>query len=788
MTITNLILKNFKSYKYKEFEFSDGLTGIVGKNGAGKSTIFEAVFFALYGEIKGDKEGIRYSAASSKEEVLVELLFEVDSKNYKIKREFRGKSLVQKAYLYDFKDELLAESAKEVTKRVSKLVGMSKDAFLHTVFASQKELTALGNLKNEERKKIVRKLLGLEKIDKIELLIKQNLTDLNRDIKSLNQILLSQQEIDRLNQEINNLKRDKEKIKKELLKEEESLKEKEGILSKLQELLTVLKKQKEKFQKLISSKELLNQTLKNQNQNLKNSQIKLKELEEKQDELKNSKDFLASYKRLEEDIKKLQTQKELYLKKEGLLKEQEQLRQRYVEIKKDIEKLQQKVKDKDKLFIKKEKLEKELKTLQDSFLKVTKQEEDLNSKISGLNARANDLSKKLKTIKSLGKDSPCPLCTRPLLDEYDKVLNSLAKELNFLYEQENNLAEKELKKLKSQKESLQKNLEEIKKNLHENIAQINIITSFEKDLKSKENEFKRVEKKGISNKDELKKLKDVDFDEEKLSGFETLLKEQKPKYEELIGIKRLILEIPKVKEDIKNYESLIKKTQNGLKELEKEIKNHPFDEKIYTKEEERYKTLLSQKDELYKKLSITKEKFLKLESKISNLQNTLKRDDKQREYLQNTIKEKNDYEKLKIFLSEFKTKINSQISPRISQIASTLYSMITKGRYQHIEVSEEFDFFIYDEGVKYPIHRFSGGEIDLANLVLRIAISKSIAELNGSSEVGFLAFDEVFGSQDEERRYEILRAFNTIKEQYRQIFLISHENDIKQMCQRVIEV
>jgi exonuclease SbcC len=46
----------------------------------------------------------------------------------------------------------------------------------------------------------------------------------------------------------------------------------------------------------------------------------------------------------------------------------------------------------------------------------------------------------------------------------------------------------------------------------------------------------------------------------------------------------------------------------------------------------------------------------------------------------------------------------------------------------------------------------------------------------------------VFGSQDESRRMEILEAFHTIKEQYRQIFLISHEIEIKEMFERVVEI
>jgi len=58
--------------------------------------------------------------------------------------------------------------------------------------------------------------------------------------------------------------------------------------------------------------------------------------------------------------------------------------------------------------------------------------------------------------------------------------------------------------------------------------------------------------------------------------------------------------------------------------------------------------------------------------------------------------------------------------------------------------------------------------------------------LSGCGGVGFLAFDEVFGSQDEERQYKIMEAFHITTEQYRQIFLISHEGEIKEMFERSI--
>ena len=53
MILSRLKLENFKRYSSYEIEFGEGLIGIIGKNGSGKSTIFEAIFFALYGELKG---------------------------------------------------------------------------------------------------------------------------------------------------------------------------------------------------------------------------------------------------------------------------------------------------------------------------------------------------------------------------------------------------------------------------------------------------------------------------------------------------------------------------------------------------------------------------------------------------------------------------------------------------------------------------------------------------------------------------------------------------------------
>ena len=148
-----------------------------------------------------------------------------------------------------------------------------------------------------------------------------------------------------------------------------------------------------------------------------------------------------------------------------------------------------------------------------------------------------------------------------------------------------------------------------------------------------------------------------------------------------------------------------------------------------------------------------------------------------------------ELEELDALFKAFKTYILNKVKPTIAEHASRLFQQITKGRYEGIEVDQNFEFHIYENGDYYPIHRFSGGEIDLANLCLRIGISKAIAELSGKEEgLSFLGFDEIFGSQDEERRYEILRALDLLKEQYRQIYIVSHIDTVKEYFPNILEV
>ncbi len=119
------------------------------------------------------------------------------------------------------------------------------------------------------------------------------------------------------------------------------------------------------------------------------------------------------------------------------------------------------------------------------------------------------------------------------------------------------------------------------------------------------------------------------------------------------------------------------------------------------------------------------------------------------------------------------------VRDRIEEEAGRVLAEITDGRYGTVLLDDDFTVLVNDMGDDYPAERFSGGEQDDIAIALRIALSRFIAEVNQVHDSTFLIFDEIFGSQDEERRSNLLRALRTQEVHFPQILLISHISEVQ---------
>jgi exonuclease SbcC len=491
---------------------------------------------------------------------------------------------------------------------------------------------------------------------------------------------------------------------------------------------------------------------------------------------------------LELSLKAQDELKTKFLQKVGLEKEQEELRKGFVIRKEEVALLTKEItplEEMQKQLIAEQTALSELKA---ALLKLDTEITVLTAEIGSNRSNIAKVTKQVETITDLGRESSCPTCTRPLMEQYDTVLTSLHTEISEVYQKQIDALQLRLNTLSEQKASSQKITDEAQQKFNALQTQIALLQSKSKDLFKAQEQFREVEARGMSNKAALALLGSITYDE----NAHNTLKEQhtnlKPQVEALIKLEALIATIPTKTEVLQTLQTQIKTDEASIAATQALITADTYRVETHNEAITHAKASETAKDAKAVEHNAAVLEQTNIHRDIEAIDKEIKRDETNRTFLKTRENDRNDYEKLKAVMSEFKTHINARIAPRIGEVASEMYSHITRGRYQHIEVSPEFDFYIYDNGERYPIERFSGGEIDLANLVLRIAISKTLRELSGSGNIGFLAFDEVFGSQDEERRIQIMEAFHTISESYRQIFLISHEMEIKEMFERVIEL
>lgn len=201
MKLQKLIINGFGPYALKqELDFATNLKDknmfvITGNTGAGKTTIFDAINFALYGEPSGsDRDGksLRSDFADQDTPTEVELWFSLRGKDYYVKRtptylkpKQRGEGFTESkatAEIKISKDKTIT-GAKEVTKEVENILGITTEQFKQLVMIPQGEFKKLLNAKSEEKEDIFRKIFGTEIFESIQKHIKEEANKLKRSIE-----------------------------------------------------------------------------------------------------------------------------------------------------------------------------------------------------------------------------------------------------------------------------------------------------------------------------------------------------------------------------------------------------------------------------------------------------------------------------------------------------------------------------------------------------------------------------------------------------------------------------
>ncbi len=170
---------------------------ISGPTGAGKTTIFDAISFALFGEASGssrDRDSLRSDFASSGTETYVELEFELKGRCYKIKRspQQEQKKLRGEGYTVKNADaELLLSDGTLITKianvdeRINELLGINKAQFKQIVMLPQGEFRKLLEADSADRELIFRKIFGTEGFAEIQRRLEDESKELTKAVHDI---------------------------------------------------------------------------------------------------------------------------------------------------------------------------------------------------------------------------------------------------------------------------------------------------------------------------------------------------------------------------------------------------------------------------------------------------------------------------------------------------------------------------------------------------------------------------------------------------------------------------
>ena len=195
-----LTMSAFGCYSAKEeIDFTlfgeEGLYLITGDTGAGKTTIFDAITFALYGESSGDNREpgmLRSKYAEPDAETSVEFIFTYHGKTYQVKRNptyerlkqrGEGTTTRQTEAELDLPEGRTITRVREVDAKIIEILGITRNQFVQIAMIAQGEFLKVLHASTEERMEIFRKIFYTDKYKAFQDQIKRDANTLSSDTK-----------------------------------------------------------------------------------------------------------------------------------------------------------------------------------------------------------------------------------------------------------------------------------------------------------------------------------------------------------------------------------------------------------------------------------------------------------------------------------------------------------------------------------------------------------------------------------------------------------------------------
>ena len=784
MRINRLQLTNFRQHADTTVEFGTGITGVIGPNGAGKTTILEAIAWCLYGTgAQRDKlETIRFQRAGERAQVRVVLDFELSGQRYRVSRE------LSRAEVFVNDDAAPVATTKTgVNEFIQRRLGMSRVEFFNTYFTDQKQLSVMAAMKPTERGHFLSRVLGYEKLRTAQELVRERRKTILAEMSGLRQGMPDPELIARTLADASKRAADSARVATEKRRVHA---ERDAALQQIAPRWAAAQQARDLLQKITAEMQVAESEVRALVARGERIGADLNEIVVAGAELDDLRQRTEPLAALTVELQRLDS---LY-REEG---RRRTLADQARELAAEIERLSAK---KEKLAPAPEQeetitleLEKQRAVLEEVQGKLearrtewVRDKQEAQTKREALLRQHGEVKEQLRLLADLGPDGACPTCSRALGENFGKVVEHLTEQLEALTA-DGKYFRKRLEDLGEMPADI-KALEEARRAAAQEVAglerQLAKVQSAVQELAGVAKELRLKEQRQAKLVKEIAAMP-TGFDAAEHARIRAQIEELTPLAARGERLAALAEREPQIRAEYDQVAGMIVAQRGRTQELREAAEKVAFSEEEYVaiKAEHERTTEAARKAELER---ITAEGELRsAEAAALAASEAAAELAKREEKLAALKRSRRIHDELDRAYSDLRSDLNAQLRPELSELASGFLSELTDSRYSELELTSDYDLTVLDDGIPKPV--ISGGEEDIAHLVLRLAISQMIAERAGQP-FSLLILDEIFGSLDEARRHNVISLLRRLHDRFEQVILITHIESVREGLDRVISV
>jgi exonuclease SbcC len=779
-----LALTNFRQHASTEIAFGPGVTGVIGPNGAGKTTLLEAVAWAFYGTpaVRGGRDTIRWFGARARSPAQVEVDFALGDHEYRVVRSEHAAALH-----LDRGAEPFAVGATEVTAQIQRILGMKLEEFYNTYFAGQKELAVMATMGPTERGKFLSRILGYERLRVAQDALRDARSTLRGELTGLETGLGDAEA----------LERERAEAEAQRAAAEQGLRQAQDTLAAatrrrdvVRPVWAAMAQLRERLHALDGDRRVAEKEVEEARREFERLDREMAAALEARGALMDLEPALAEVAPLRAELERLDEEGRAAGQRRqltGQLAERRAQHGRLVERRTALgDAAAASVGAEARVTEARATLAPREGEEERAYTGWVTARQEAQTKLEDALRQYELLKEDRVRIETAGPDGACPTCSRPLKEEYDTVLGTLSRQL-----EEIKLNGTYYRKRVRQLEPEPKDLKAARGGVAQARTVLEAATTELAGVRARAQEAAALDDErttlaaGIAELERGIAALPERYDAERHDQVRDRLKALDPVVARAAELRVRAARAEALVQEAETADRMLTQREARLAELTRAIAELAFSEAKFTEAREAHEAAerVLRDAEM---LVVSRQGLLR--TAAAAVEGALRRLAERAERAGRADAVRADlraHEVLDDALGDLRTSLNAQLRPELSELASAFLADLTDGRYHELELDEQYRILVLEDGEPRPV--ISGGEEDVANLVLRLAISQMVAERAGQP-LSLLVLDEIFGSLDESRRQHVVALLRRLADRFPQVILITHIESVRDSVDRVLRV